>query len=204
MPTAIAPGRVPEHRRLMTTSPVPIPSPHPLPVASWRLPTGFRGWARLVQAALVVDMLASAVTAGVLFAQRSQLGRFRAGTPIARFTDLAEGERQATVAGGFTLLLVLLTGILWLVWWAKAHRAASERRGDLRYGRGWAIGGWFVPFASFVVPKRVADDLWTAAHEPHHPRDDVIRSGWVLGWWAAWITSSVTSLGIRGGTTASD
>jgi hypothetical protein len=95
---------------------------------------------------------------------------------------------------------------VWLVWWAKAHRAASDARRDLRYGRGWAIGGWFVPFANLVVPKRVADDLYTAACESERPRDaGVARSGLVVGWWTAWIALGFVSLSIRGnGTTVSE
>jgi hypothetical protein len=78
-----------------------------------------------------------------------------------------------------------------MVWWVCAYRAAADRRA-LRYGKAWAFGGWFVPFANLVVPKRVADDLWTASRAPEWPRDAEARSSWdILAWWGAWLLGGV-------------
>jgi hypothetical protein len=206
MLTTIAPGFVPEHRRVMTTSPLPIPPAPPSPPFSppppappLRLPRALRAWARATQIALVACMIVLGVVVGLLLAQRGLLTRLRDDAAATRFSDVLESDDQVRVMNGIWAGLFVVTGIIWLVWWAKAHRAASDGRGDLRYGRGWAIGGWFVPFANLVVPKRVADDLWTASREPRRPRDaGVARSRSVLAWWATYIAAGVLSFTVTG------
>ncbi len=193
MLTAIAPGPVPEHRRLMTTSPVPIPPP-PLPppppappaVTLIELAPGLRAWARAAQVALVSSIVFAAGAIGARLACGDLLGRTTGDTGTVRLRDLQVSDDQILVVTAVGIGVLVLTGIVFLVWWIKAYGTAAGSRGDLRYGRGRAIGGWFVPFAGWVVPKRVADDLWTAACEPDRPCDaGTVRSGAVLGWWIA-------------------
>ena len=150
-------------------------------------------------------MVWAAVSTGFLFAQSALFEHFGGSTLVASVPDLVDEQHDAALVGGTRFLLLVVTGVIWLVWWAKAHAAASVRR-DVRAGRGWAIGSWFVPFANLVVPKRVADDLWTAACEPERPRDaGVVRSGLVLGWWIAWLASTIFAFSISGnGKTVSD
>jgi hypothetical protein len=69
---------------------------------------------------------------------------------------------------GFAALVLVITGVLaggLFIWWF--HRAyknlASLGATGLRYGAGWAIGGWFIPLANLVLPKRIANDLWRAS-----------------------------------------
>lgn len=147
-------------------------------------------------------MVGAAVVVGLLLAQRGLLTRLRDRPAAARFSDVVDSDDQVTLVNRIWTGLFVVTAIVWLVWWAKAHRAATDGRGDLRYGRGWAIGGWFVPFANLVVPKRVADDLWTAAREPRRPRDaGVVRSGPVVAWWATYLTAGALVLTIVGDAT---
>lgn len=85
---------------------------------------------------------------------------------------------SANVADG----IVLVTAIVWLVW---QHRAQKNLEGLgatwLRFTPGWAVGWWFVPFASLVKPFQTVRELWKASGDPH---------GWqmrstspLLGWW---------------------
>src|SRR6476659_9509628 len=98
MLTTIAPGRVPEHRQFMTTSPVPIPPPPPtspsLPSARDRLqvPPGLHGWSRAVESALVVNMVWAAVSTGFLFAQSALFEHFGGSTLVASVPDLVDEQ----------------------------------------------------------------------------------------------------------------
>src|SRR5262249_23216662 len=47
------------------------------------------------------------------------------------------------------LLLYLLVGPLFLVWFYRARKNADGRGQEQRWTRGWAIGAWFVPIVSF-------------------------------------------------------
>ncbi|HEY3673127.1 MAG TPA: DUF4328 domain-containing protein [Acidimicrobiia bacterium] len=195
----------------MTTSPVPIPSPDLPPAQNLprapnlpppprrELPRRFRGWARVTQGALIVCIAFAVVEIGQVFAQRELMTRVRDDASSARFSDVVESNDRASAMRGFWFLLIVVTAVVWLVWWMKAYRAASEGRGDLRYGARWTIWCWIVPIASLFIPKRVADDLWTAARVPGHPRDaGVVRSKLVLGWWLAFVVAGFCTLAVSG------
>src|SRR5690349_6397016 len=156
---------------------------------------GMQGWARATQVVLSLWLLLFAVGAGISLVQRDLLTHLRDDPASVSLGDLTTSDHQVDVLNWTAVGLLVLTAVVWLVWWTTAYRAAQQTRGNLRYGRGWAIGGWFVPFANLAVPKRVADDLWTASLEPEWPRDEEARSSWlILGWWSACILSIVVAV----------
>ncbi|MFG1720082.1 DUF4328 domain-containing protein [Micromonospora chalcea] len=85
----------------------------------------------------------------------------------------------------FTLpyLLALLTaGTLVVIWTWRARKNLDAFPGAVpNLSPAWAIAGWLVPFANFVVPARVLADLL---------RNSVWRrrQSWLVGvWWASWL-----------------
>jgi Domain of unknown function (DUF4328) len=87
--------------------------------------------------------------------------------------------------GIYSLLLLVCAGIF-IAWFFQAYK--NLRRlgvANLRYGNGWAIGGWFVPILGMWRPKQIANDVWRGS-EPGAE----ISSGWkavtvptFLHWW---------------------
>lgn len=57
----------------------------------------------------------------------------------------------------------------------------------MRFGRGWAVGAWFVPFLNLVRPKQIVDDVWRASDPDGHPQQGEAwkgrRAHAVLHWW---------------------
>ncbi|MFG2011618.1 DUF4328 domain-containing protein [Micromonospora sp. NPDC048868] len=101
--------------------------------------------------------------------------------------DLLLGAVAAEVL--LTLLhlsAVLTAAVLLIIWTWRARRNLEAFPGALpTLNSGWAIAGWLVPFANFVVPARVIanvarDSLWRRA-----------TPALVGLWWAAWLTFSV-------------
>jgi hypothetical protein len=91
------------------------------------------------------------------------------------------------VAGLVVLVLgviVFLAGLIGAaiavpMWMHRAFRnlpALGEQ--GLRWSPAWAAGGWFIPFANFVIPYRVTRELWSSSGDgqPLPQR-----------YWAAWI-----------------
>lgn len=78
---------------------------------------------------------------------------------------------------GLFSLGLLVTGVVFVVWlWradTQAKALAPER--PARYRRGWTIAGWFIPIASFVIPKQIVDDVWRRA-EPAAITDSRVGS----------------------------
>jgi hypothetical protein len=48
--------------------------------------------------------------------------------------------------------------VLIIIWGWQGHRAVSGLAMNRKWGRGWTIGAWFIPFASIVLPKLVFDE----------------------------------------------
>ncbi|MEV0805144.1 DUF4328 domain-containing protein [Micromonospora sp. NPDC050200] len=111
----------------------------------------------------------------------------------------AADDRDADVLLGAAVLEGLLAlpfaaayltaGILVIIWTWRARKNTDAFPGALpSLGAGWAIAGWLVPFANFVVPARVVANI---------ARDSLRRRGTgalVAVWWTAWL---VFSLGER-------
>lgn len=104
--------------------------------------------------------------------------------------DTVNGIPPAFV--GFDTLLLLGTAVAWLLWQYRSHenlRALGVS--DLRYSPGWAVGWWFIPLASVVMPFQTMRELWQAS-EPHAGATDwkMVSLTPLLGlWWAAWLLS---------------
>jgi hypothetical protein len=85
----------------------------------------------------------------------------------------------------YSLFLMVCAGIF-IAWFFQAYKNL-RRLGvtNLRYGNGWAIGGWFVPILAMWRPKQIANDVWRGS-EP----GSEVSSGWkavpvpsFLHWW---------------------
>jgi len=87
------------------------------------------------------------------------------------------------------ILAVIVVAIIpcFIVWCFRAakNQEALERRPE-RLGPGWAIGGWFIPLANFVIPVLVIQDLWRGSDariERGDPRWRIADRSWLIGWW---------------------
>lgn len=102
---------------------------------------------------------------------------------------------QAAIAEGVLALPLLLASVaamvLVIVWFYRARKnvdAFPDARPGMRAG--WAIGGWFIPFANLVIPCRVM--AHTARSSLSRPRTPAL----VGIWWAAWLVYSVAGYAV--------
>ena len=120
-------------------------------------------------------------------------------------------QRRADDADTFVSVVVLALlvcsvtiFVLLIIWmWRVAKNAELTGRTQPRFGPGWAIGGWFIPLASLVIPVLVMQDLWRAS-DPAVPRGDPVwrrRPGSAPAgmrpamWWRSMPMASCTSAG---------
>lgn len=77
---------------------------------------------------------------------------------------------------------VIVAGVLVIIWLYRARTNLEAFPGaSPTLSGGWAIAGWFVPFANLVIPCRVMVSI---------ARDSVRRSRtpWLVGiWWPSWL-----------------
>ncbi|TDT95812.1 uncharacterized protein DUF4328 [Streptomyces sp. 846.5] len=89
-----------------------------------------------------------------------------------------------------TLLLMLGTGITFIVWFAKsANLSAVLAPGRQRLSPGWAVGGWFVPLAGLITQRLMAGDIWRASEPLTPDRVWKPRTPLVTFWWLAFTIS---------------
>lgn len=153
---------------------------------------GSRSPDRTLTTALAWAFVATAVTCAwvaVAHVQRANaIGGVVAGRQLSAHTADTLDNRVVLGTGIYGLLAVSLL-VLFIIWSHQAATIVRWRRPDaLRRPPGWAIGGWFVPFANFVLPKQMVDDIWHGAVPPGKPRQ---TPWWTHAWWATFIAGSL-------------
>lgn len=108
-----------------------------------------------------------------------------------------------TVAFGFLgigLIGYAITGVLFVIWFFKAYRAAASRGATRRtWASGWTIGGWFIPLANFVIPKLVMNEVDRMSNP--EAGDPPIQDRWRSlprlessdMWWALFVLGSLST-----------
>ena len=166
---------------------------------TWAVPPGYKSLKVLT--ALVLTVLAIAVLADVAaaisdLAERDLVDRVLGGGSVT-LEDLTASDDRQRMVGTIQLAALGLAGAFFIIWFVTARRnVESFGAVGLRYGPGWAIGGWFVPIAALFIPKQIMDETWKAS-DPSLPVDD--RSSWQSArvsplihiWWAFWILSAI-------------
>ena len=155
----------------------------------------FKGLTTVVVIALGLCAVLDVVGVFSDVSYRHLLQRAMAGASISIQQADSADHRQSTI-GWWQLGLFLVTACAFLVWFRRAYTNVG-RLGvhGLRYGPGWAVGAWFVPFLNFVRPKSIANDIWRGSDPTLAPEATVEVSTsvpWYLNvWWAAFLISGI-------------
>ncbi|MFB6614331.1 DUF4328 domain-containing protein [Streptomyces sp. NPDC056367] len=146
--------------------------------------------------------LATALT--VLLSTAAVVFLFSAGTNLfarSLMTDLiadpdrvAEGALDLSdlltgLASVLTILILLGTAAVFLTWFHRVRVNGEIFRPDaFTQTRGWAIGGWFIPFGNLFLPFRTARQIWAASTQlgPDGSYRHVSTAP-VTAWWVVWV-----------------
>lgn len=132
------------------------------------------------------------VLATAAFGERlSLLNRLRQDPSSVTLLQLTQSDSfvrgtQVLFAVGLIALATLL--VIWF-WQARTNAAvyAPDRMG---LARGWAIGGWFVPLASMVLPYLVARDIHRGTTSGLPDRKESVGVATRV-WWGFWVLSNL-------------
>ncbi|MFD9789353.1 DUF4328 domain-containing protein [Streptomyces sp. NPDC059070] len=98
------------------------------------------------------------------------------------------------LAGTLQLLVIAATAAVFIAWFHRVRGNADVFAPDVSTrGRGWAIGGWFIPFGNFWIPFGIAREIWTASTQraPDGSWREVSAAP-VKAWWTVWVLALVT------------
>jgi hypothetical protein len=96
------------------------------------------------------------------------------------------------VAATIGLIVDVITAILFVIWFYRAYRNLA-RAGitDLRFGPGWAIGGWFIPIFGLFRQKQIANDIWKGSASARMVGiarwREIALPTLINWWWGFWI-----------------
>lgn len=147
-----------------------------------------KGLATAVVVMLIIMAVVSLLGVGAHGHRASVIDGWRDGSiSLASEDDADDADVLVGLAAGLFVLGTLATGVVFIIWQHRHTKNAEALRGHAEgLGPGWAIGGWFIPLANFVLPgmqmfgaSRVSDPRLPPY--PGHKRGD--GSGIVV-WWA--------------------
>lgn len=109
---------------------------------------------------------------------------------------LTAAEEATLGIDGVLTLASLTIAVLAIVWWYQAYLAIQRLEpSGLRWSPGWAIGGWFIPFANLIIPKRVLDEVDRVSGAAEAGTIDGWRERATLRvaavWWGFWVAAVV-------------
>jgi hypothetical protein len=154
--------------------------------------------AKVVRTLLWVGAVVALIAAVSDIFEIELLGRIKSGELVSNSEADANDIRQGVIGIAQTAL-GLATAVVFIMWFSRAYQnVARLGAGPLRYGKGWAIGAWFVPIWNLFRPKQIANDIWRGSDPdmPRLPDASDWRNGPIPGllfglWWLLWLVSNL-------------
>jgi len=110
-----------------------------------------------------------------------------------------DADNLVVAAAVLVTLLTLAIAVVFIIWmWRTAKNNEALGRARPRLSAGWAIGGWFIPVANFVLPILIMQDLWRGS-DASVPRGDPnwrrARGSVLVGmWWGTLLASVIARI----------
>jgi hypothetical protein len=118
----------------------------------------------------------------------STFGTFFATDRVREAVDAVNG------VASFYFLIFLSIAVLWMIWmWRAATNTALLRRYKPRFANGFAIGGWFIPIAFWIIPGMHMYDIDKGSGLPAEPGERPRGSGLLVLWWVAFVVGWIGS-----------
>ncbi len=168
-----------KEEELLKSHETPVSAPD---ISTYASAEGRGRWVSYLLTATIVVAVLSILSN---YMQINLLSRAASGELIGDGEATANDNRQVVVSIA-QFLLYFSTGILFLMWFHRAHRnLPSLGVTNLRFTPRWAVGCFFVPIISLVRPFQVAREIWNASDpESTDPRSwRNLATPAVVGWW---------------------
>jgi hypothetical protein len=152
------------------------------------------GVSRLVQVVFIISTIISFVAVISGYLQSQLLNKALNGEVISEATATANDAREGVI--GIIQSIVLILGIIvFLVWvYRVSTNLHSLEKPRMKFTPGWAVGWFFVPFASLVQPYKAVAEIHKASNPKIDPNllivDDLKTPGIVKWWWAFFLISN--------------
>jgi hypothetical protein len=109
------------------------------------------------------------------------------GTVLVDHTVKTAADAVSAVVG-FLLLVSLAITVLFIIWmWRAASNLPLFGRVRPKFSPGFAIGGWFIPLANFIIPGMQMFDIDKGSGPRLRSGERPRGSGLVVVWWIVFV-----------------
>ena len=99
-------------------------------------------------------------------------------------------------SSGWLIIIHGIAFILLIIWAWRATKNLESWGASLKWGPGWAIGGWFIPIGFLWIPYQVVRDAWLLVPKGKQISDNQHRNGaWLFSFISFWVSLFTTRLG---------
>jgi hypothetical protein len=146
------------------------------------------GRRRAVTITFCALMAVNLVNVRFSIADLNMLDRIESGELVGD-DEIDAHDARIAAAGLVQAVAYVVCGIVFIRWLRAAYRNLDRvAPGIRRYGHGWAIGAWFVPFLNFWRPKQIVNDVWRGSGIPtDYGRPPLL----LLAWWLSWVAGLI-------------
>src|SRR6185312_7380752 len=147
---------------------------------------------RLVRGVLIALSAVEVVYAVLLFLQYRLVSAVNHGD-MSVLGSIRDNAKPLVIVAGVHTLVLLTMLVMFFRWIYRAmHNVHAFGAGDEVYSPALSVGGFFIPFANFVMPCIAMSQIWRASVSAGLWRDQP-TSPLVGVWWALWLGISLFS-----------
>ena len=104
-----------------------------------------------------------------------------------RLDDIVLADNSVITSSSLVLISNAIVLICMIVWAWRVTSNLDEWGKSHRWGKGWAIGGWFTPIMLLFVPYQVISDSWKSATSESEPNQTDRNTFWLIGYISWWV-----------------
>lgn len=112
--------------------------------------------------------------------------------------DVRAIEFRQRLLNLFYSLSSIISGILFIVWFAKSYKNLLPRIENPLFSVGWAIGVWFIPFMNLIRPYNMMHEMFSEAKSFIQTRKASIvndlKFPLLIWWWVFYLGRNVLQL----------
>ncbi|MBK5288491.1 MAG: DUF4328 domain-containing protein [Acidimicrobiia bacterium] len=166
---------------------MPYPAVYPTPSAPVQF-RSLRGLAIAIYVLLPIAGLLALAMIPVAFHARSVVHDHASGNTVLVTQSVKDAGDAVGGVAGFNILVGLAIAVLFIIWmWRAASNLALFGRVRPKFGPGFAIGGWFIPFANFIIPGMQMFDIDKGSGPRLRSGERAHGSGLVVCWWIVFV-----------------
>jgi hypothetical protein len=122
------------------------------------------------------------------------------GSSASAFNDWVSADNRFAGFFGWYIIMSIPVFVLLVVFLHRAHKSSQSLwAGHRKWSQGWAVGGWFIPFAHFIIVPQVFREIDRIASSPRSAGR--VDDGWqrskgntqLILWWVFYGVGTILS-----------